>query len=204
MSDRVKQAYAVTVLAPIRNGRTAGVHHASTLRALLASTLRHEQSPFSDLGIVHTARLLVIDDLISESLPGKEDHIASRYLLLVADVDGDLKQFVQALTHAHPDFANAVWGHCEGWPGAHAPEKVVQYFRDCEVNTALYFSGYPGATAEEVLRALYQQQAFIDFAHTTRGLPSGELQNAFRDFRARMEKAPTPEPGDLMPTGSAR
>ncbi len=198
MSNRVKQAYAVTVLAPIRNGRTEGVHHASALRALLANLLQHSDSPFSDLGIVHTARLLVIDDLISESLPGKEDHIASRYLLMVADVDGDLRQFARALVHAHADFANAVWGHCVGWPGALDADAVVQYFRDCEVNTALYFTGYPGATAVQVLRALAQQKAFIEFASETRGLPSGELQQAFLEFRARMEKAPTPLPGDLV------
>jgi hypothetical protein len=194
MSDRVGQTYAITVLTPIRNGHTLGVHHVTALRALLASTQRASRSPFADLSIVHTARLLVIDDLVSESLPGVEDHVASRYLLLVADVDGDLPAFVRALLHARPAFADDVWGCCEGWPGAHAVDDVVQYFRDCAIDTALYFSGYPGASVRDVLRALHQQRAFVAFTAQTRRLPPGELQAAFREFRARMEKAPTPVP----------
>lgn len=197
MSDRVEQAYAITVLAPIRNGHTIGVHHVTALRATLAGLLRTGRSPFADLSIVHTARLLVIDDLVSESLPGLEDHIASRYLLFVADVDGDLPTFVRALLHAHPAFAQTIWGHCVGWPGAHAVDDVVQYFRDCTIDTSLYFSGYPGATVREVLRALHQQRAFIAFTEQTRGLAPGELQAAFRAFRARMEKAPTPPPAAI-------
>ena len=197
MSNRVKQAYALTVLAPIRNGGLMGVHHVSALRDRLARTPRGGDSPFAGLRIVHTARLLVIDDLVSESLPGKEDHIASRYLLLVADVDGDLPTFVRALLHAQPTFTDAVWGHCVGWPGSGAVSDVVQYFRDCEIGTSLYFSGYPGAALPQVLRALHEQRAFIDFAHATRDMPSGELQTAFRAFRARMEKAPTPAPAGL-------
>lgn len=197
MSNRVKQAYAVTVLTPIRNGTVMGVHHASKLRDRLARSLREGHSPFATLRIVHTARLLVIDDLVSESLPGKEDHIASRYLLLVADVDGDLPTFVRALLHAQPAFADAIWSHCVGWPGARAVNDVVQYFRDCQIDTSLYFSGYPGATLQQTLRALHQQRAFIDFTHATRDMPPGELQAAFRAFRASMEKAPTPAPAGL-------
>jgi hypothetical protein len=65
------------------------------------------------------------------------------------------------------------------------------------VNTTLYFGGYPGATVEAALRALLVQRSMIEFVEQSRNLPSGELQAAFRRFRARMEKAPTPAPASM-------
>jgi len=74
---------------------------------------------------------------------------------------------------------------------------VLDYIRDCQVDTTLYFGGYPGATVEAALRALFVQRSMIEFIEESRHLPSGELQLAFRQFRARMEKAPDPAPASM-------
>lgn len=195
MSNRFAQAYGLTMVAPIINGRTDGIHHAQTLRALLAEIPQGARSPFALVPGTHTARWFVVDDLVSEAYPAIEDHLKSKYLVFVADFDGSLEQYATSLAKTIPDVIDSVWSHCVGWPGATKAMRVLDYIRDCQVNTTLYFGGYPGATVQAVIRALQTQRAMIRFVEETRHLPSGELQAAFRRFRDALEVAPTPTPG---------
>jgi len=197
MSNRFGQAYGLTTISPIINGRTDGVHHAQELRAILASLPRGQRSPFALVDGTHTARWFVVDDLVSEAIPGREDHLNSKYLVFIADFDGPLEQYVSSLVAAIPDVIDSVWSHCVGYPGSRKPLAVLDYIRDCQVDTTLYFGGYPGATVEAALRALFVQRSMIEFIEESRHLPSGELQLAFREFRARMEKAPDPAPASM-------
>jgi hypothetical protein len=197
MSNRFGQAYGLTTISPIINGRTDGVHHAQELRAILASLPRGQRSPFALVDGTHTARWFIVDDLVSEAIPGREDHLNSKYLVFIADFDGPLQQYVSSLVAAIPDVIDSVWSHCVGYPGSSKPLAVLDYIRDCQVDTTLYFGGYPGATVDAALRALFVQRSMIDFIEESRHLPSGELQLAFRRFRARMEKAPDPAPASM-------
>ena len=197
MSNRFGQAYGLTTISPIINGRTDGVHHSQELRATLAALPRAGRSPFARVSGTHTARWFVVDDLVSEDYPAIQDHLQSRYLVFIADFDGPLEQFVSSLVSAIPDVIDSVWSHCVGYPGSSRPLAVLDYIRDCQVNTTLYFGGYPGATVENVLRALLVQREMIRFVESSRHLPSGELLSAFRRLRDRIEKAPTPAPGTL-------
>jgi hypothetical protein len=197
MSNRFDQAYGLTTISPIINGRTDGVHRAQELRATLAALPLGQRSPFARVAGTHTARWFVVDDLVSEPYPGREDHLKSKYLVFIADFDGPLEQFVSSLVAAIPDVIDSVWSQCVGYPGSSKPLAVLDYIRDCQVDTTLYFGGYPGATVEAALRALLVQRSMIEFIEESRHLPSGELQAAFRSFRARMEKAPTPAPASM-------
>jgi hypothetical protein len=197
VSNRFGQAYGLTTISPIINGRTDGVHSAQQLRATLAELPRGRQSPFARVAGTHTARWFVVDDLVSEPYPAGEDHLNSKYLVFIADFDGPLEQYVSSLVASIPDVIDSVWSHCVGYPGSSRPRAVLDYIRDCQVNTTLYFGGYPGATVEAALRALLVQRSMIEFVEQSRNLPSGELQAAFRRFRARMEKAPTPAPASM-------
>ncbi len=197
MSNRFGEAYGLTTISPIIDGRTDGVHHAQELRATLARLPRGRHSPFARVSGTHTARWFVVDDLVSESYPAKEDHLNSKYLVFIADFDGSLEQYASSLAAAIPDVIDSVWGHCIGYPGSSRPLAVLDYIRDCQVNTTLYFGGYPGASVDDVLRALRVQRSMIEFVEQTRHLPSGELQAAFGRFRDRMEKTATPAPGSM-------
>ena len=197
MSNRFAQAYGLTTISPIINGRTDGVHHAQAIRATLAKIPQGTRSPFALIPGTHTARWFVVDDLVSESYPARQDHLKSKYLLFVADFDGRLEDFATALATTIPGTLDSIWSHCVGWPGVALPMAVVDYIRDCQVNTTLYFGGYEGATVQAVLRALLTQRAMIRFVEETRHLPSGELRAAFREFRDALEVAPTPTPGSL-------
>ena len=197
MSNRFGQAYGLTTISPIIDGRTDGVHHAQLLRATLAKLPTGRHGPFARVDGTHTARWFVVDDLVSEAIPARQDHLDSRYLVFIADFDGPLEQYVSSLVESIPDVIDSVWSHCVGYPGSHRPLAVLDYVRDCQVNTTLYFGGYPGATVDDALRALFVQRSMIEFVEQTRSLPSGELQAAFRRFRDRMEKAPTPAPGSM-------
>ena len=84
-----------------------------------------------------------------EPYPGREDHLKSKYLVFIADFDGPLEQFVSSLVAAIPDVIDSVWSHCVGYPGSSKPLAVLDYIRDCQVDTTLYFGGYPGATVDD-------------------------------------------------------
>ena len=197
MSNKFGTAYGLTTISPIINGRTDGVHRAQRLRSILSSLPLGVNSPFARVSGTHTARWFIVDDLVSEASPATEDHLDSKYLVFIADFDGSLPQYITSLVASIPDVIDSVWSHCVGYPGSAKPQAVLDYIRDCQVNTTLYFGGYPGATVEAALRALLVQRSMIEFIEKTRNLPSGELQAEFLRFRARMEKAPTPAPASM-------
>ena len=197
MSNKFGQAYGLTTISPIIKGRTDGVHHAQELRATSRrsrsdSGVRSRASP----GRIQPAGL---SSTTSSPRPIPAARIiSSRSTWCSSPISTDRSSsIVSSLVAAIPDVIDSVWSHCVGYPGSSKPLAVLDYIRDCQVDTTLYFGGYPGATVEAALRALLVQRSMIEFIEESRHLPSGELQAAFRSFRARMEKAPTPAPASM-------
>src|SRR3954447_9884778 len=106
-SNTLGQAYALTVLTPVRP--TAR----DELCALLAG-FELNASPFADLGRTHFARWVVVDDFINDRSQRTEDHLACPYLLFTATLDGELDSYLNIL--CAKDGAAGVGGTCSGAP----------------------------------------------------------------------------------------
>ena len=197
MPDRSGQSFAFAALTPIISGSTQGVIHAAELRSVLARLDALAVSPFTRVSGTHFARWNVIDDMPQLGYPTAIDHLQSKYLLLETDFDGDCNAWIDAFATGMPDVIEAVYRHCEGYPGVRDPAGFRKYLLKCQLHTTLDFAPYATSTLETVLRALDTQRKFVGFMHATQGKSPLELRVAFTDFMKRLEQAPTPTPGSI-------
>ena len=197
MPDASGQSYAFAALTPIISGSTQGVVHAAELRSVLARLNELPVSPFTREAGTHFARWNVIDDMPQLGFPTEIDHLQSKYLLLETDFDGGRDAWIDAFVTAMPDVIEALYRHCEGYPGTSSLADFRSYLVRCQLHTTLPFAPYGTVPLTAVLRALDTQRKFVGFLHATQGRSPLELRTAFTDFMKRLDQAPTPEPGTI-------
>lgn len=197
MPDVSGQSYAFAALTPIISGSTQGVIHAAELRSVLARLNELTTSPFTKVTGTHFARWNVIDDMPQLGFPTAPDHLQSKYLLLETDFDGDRDRWIDSFVTAMPDVIDAIYRHCEGYPGVDSMADFRNYLVKCQLHTTLDFAPYGETNLDTVLRALDAQRKFLGFVHATQGKSPLEVHVAFQDFMTRVSKAPTPTPGSI-------
>lgn len=168
--NRNGSSYAVSSLTPIREG------HEADLKAHLRGL---EVSPFVELDSVHFARWLVIDqfNLDWPGAPAHRTQLRSRYLLFAASVtagDGGSASklpmsFLRQIAEQVPDAADAVWGHCVGYPGTTSPDDFASYLYRSLLDTVLFHAGYRNATVHGVRTALARRDALVRFVREHQG-----------------------------------
>lgn len=197
MPDKFGQAFALTVLSPILGGHTHGAVHAAEIRAALAPLHHGGRSPFAAINSLHLARFVVLDDLRQQGIPAKEDHLRSKYLVFVADFDGDFATFIESFRRNAPDLVTAVWQHCVGFPGVADPAAFLEYFRRCHITTTFAFGAYATTPLPRVLRALDSQRRLVRFLESTQDASPEQRHSAFRAFAAELAAAPLPQSGTI-------
>lgn len=166
---------SVTVLAPILAETPDDHSHEDALLGMFESAdwKAFEQDFLARLSVLHMARFQIIEHLI----PGmgnrvkRPDHLHNKYLLFVAEIDGEPYDFYDAMYRADfpevmgsPQSANAgeyvskIWSHCAGFP---APRGRIYQFRQFmqryEVESLLPYKGV-SASKKEILLALTIKQ----------------------------------------------
>jgi len=168
------QAYALTVLTPIMDG------HETQLAQYLNGLQSGEQSPLAAVPGTHFARWVVIDDVIYEGPDqGERDHLRHPRLLFTSNLDGNLDTYLDALRTGLVESADAIWGHCIGYPGSHDTDAFAKYLRHHQIDTSLFFAAYGDRTVEDVRRSLALRTRFVEFVLRAQGLPATELKAAF-------------------------
>jgi hypothetical protein len=173
------QAYSLTVLAPILPGKS------SELAAYLDRLQSGDASPLAQVPSTHFARWLVMDALVYEGGRQRPDHWSGPRLLFTSNFDGPLDRYLERLRTGLDDTADAIWGHCIGYPGHHDAGAFMAWMRAHQLTSSLFFAAYGSQTVEDVLRNLELRQSLTAFAVDAQGLPDAELQAAFlRTFPA--------------------
>jgi hypothetical protein len=93
---------------------------------------------------------------------------------------------------------NAVWTHCEGFPGTTNIAAFKSYMRACQVETTFFFADVNDKTAGQTLSALQTQSAVTAFIVKYQGAPPEKLQAAFAQFLAELNQAPPPDPASTL------
>ena len=75
--------------------------------------------------------------------------------------------------------ADAIWGRCEGYPGAADSDRFVRYLLAHQVQTSLFFAAYGEQTVEQVRGNLDARQRLVDFALRAQGLERQHWRDAF-------------------------
>ncbi len=166
--NRAGRSYYFTSLTPVRKGSELSL--AAHLRALPTGS----ESPLSRLDEVHLGRWLVLDDLKKMNLPGEPahpTHLQSAYLLFTATVtaaddhsaDGLPVSLIREIAGKIPDDADAIWGHCVGYPGLTPVDPFVAYLAESQLDTLLFHVGNPDATVEQVREAIAARDGLVGF-----------------------------------------
>jgi hypothetical protein len=173
MGNTSGQAYALMVATPVLAGRQ------TALRTCLRQLPTGEDSPLARLGTTHFARWLVIDDLVYQGPPQVRDELKSSYLLFVSNFDGSLASYLADLARLMPKEADAVWGHCVGYPGVADPSGFAAYVSHNQIATTFFVSAYPTATVAAVRESLRLREEITEFALAAQGMAPAALRNAF-------------------------
>jgi hypothetical protein len=169
------QAYGLTVLAPIVEGREAEL--ATRLDALGDG----DASPLARVPGTHIARWVVINDVVFQGEgQRRRDRLPPR-LLFSSNFDGDLDAYLEGLRTGMADDADAIWSHCVGYPGHRDGPAFAAWMRAHQLEAALFFAAYGGQTVDQVHANVAQRRALLDFALHAQGLEAADLKARFMD-----------------------
>ena len=172
--NRSGQAYGLTVLTPILEGRV------SALAAHLDTFGPEDASPLARVAGTHFARWVIIEDVVYEGGRQRRDALMASRLLFTSNFDGPLDAYLEAMRRDLGEDADAVWSHCAGYPGRADAAAFAAYFRRHQVESALFFGAYGDQTVAEVRDNLARRTQLIEFAMAAQGLPAAELQARFQ------------------------
>jgi hypothetical protein len=190
--SRSGRSYALALLTPIRAGAEAD------LAAHLRDLGQGDESPLAKLPHVHFARWVVIDQLRMDwpGAPRRRSRLKSQHLLFTASMTAPAQphvtpgrksygeqlpeSFLHELRARIPADADAVWGHCRGYPGASDPEGFVSYLARGQLDTSFLHVGYPDVTVKEVQQALATREKLVAFARDHQSeQDAAQLQQAY-------------------------
>jgi hypothetical protein len=169
------QAYALSVLAPIADGET------DALTAKLDALGEGADSPLARVPGTHIARWVVIRDVMYQGHgQRRRDRLAPR-LLFSSNHDGDVGAYLESLRTGMADDADAIWGHCRGYPGHADGPAFAAWMRAHMLEAALFFAAYGGMTVDRVRDNLARRRALLDLALAGQGMPAADLKARFME-----------------------
>ena len=165
--NRRGRSYAFTSLTPIEPGAASAVE-------LALQSYERGSSPFRNLPELHCVRLVVIDQLKTGwfGVPEPRPRLRSQYLLFTADVISPYDsyampdQFLERMYVTMRQEVHDLWGHCYGFRHATNPHTFAEWLRKSQLETSLYFVGYPDAMPQEVRDGLRVRSELIEFVRT--------------------------------------
>ena len=199
MPNESGKVSGLTILSPIIDDDKAIPSHDLQIRAYLASLPTDCKSPFALAPGTHLCRLVVMDDVIYVGMPACEEHLKSKYLVFESNCDGDLEGYLRGLAANVPDYLDAIWSHCVGYPGAANVAAFVDYMKACQIETTFYFAAVNDKSVPETLRALRTQRAVADFVASHQGMEPARVQREFAQLVAALKTQPIPKAGSMGP-----
>jgi len=217
MANVSGNAYGLTVLSPIRHGLVSGkeISHADAIRDKLQGWNQEFNSPMALVPETYLCRFYVLDDVVTQSLPGgslpdtwsdilpvlpdslrrsvmpAEDHLQSAYLVFSSNFycgpAAAPDAYLRDMWQAINQHLRDVWQHCYGFEAVHDARSFCDYIKKCQLTTSLFFVGSNDKPLAEQLKALYLKQEFSQFAIDNQGLPTAQIRANYRAFMQRVE-----------------
>lgn len=173
--NRSGQAHALTVLHPLQPG------HDVQLAAHLDAVEGGDASPLARVPGTHFARWVVLSDVVFEGHgQRRRDSWGSPRLLFTSNFDGELDPYLDGLRTGLREDADAIWGHCSGYPGREDAGAFRSWFRSHQIESSLFFASYGDRTVDQVRADTGARSRLMTFALEAQGLSPEELQSRFR------------------------
>jgi hypothetical protein len=119
-----------------------------------------------ELSFLHFASwVLVPGDRLQRTASAESPAAKKRAVLLfLSAFNGDWDEYLAAFSRVLALPLNAVWRHCQGWPGAQHLNAFLDYVDDHEVFADAFFNAYGDANAEDIRAALRLCEKLEQFA----------------------------------------
>ena len=174
MPNVLGKTYYFQALTAILPGRS------DALREYLESLPLGAESPLARIGQAHFGRWVIIPYVVNEDRQEFRDTLKNEYLLFASDFTGELDAFLDALCTEMATEADAIWGHCVGYPGTGDRAAFKRYMQHNQIETSAPVGKYAEHDIEEVREALDLRERLIRFAIRAQSLDAAELQEAYR------------------------
>lgn len=194
MANQSGSVYGLTLLCPILSDEHCSPSHDLQIRNYLATLATGADSPFAIAPGTHLARLVVMDDVIYVGMPSCEEHLKSKYLVFESNCDGELDAYLIGLARAVPEHLDAIWSHCNGYPGANDTAAFLRYMKACQIETTFFFPAVNDKSVTETLTALQTRRAVADFIMKHQGMAPADVQRDFIEFLKGLDATPPPSP----------
>jgi hypothetical protein len=194
MANKDKNAYALTVLCPIRRGvpdQPPGncESYTALLRDVFQALHVNEQSPMAQVPNTYLCRFWVLDDVPYQGKPAFLEHLQSGYLVFSSDFYGELDPYLEGMWKALESGIRTILWHCVEGAKVNGAQDFKDYIKKCQVTTTFFFNGSTDESLAEQLKSLYLKQEFSKFAFDNQGRNPEELQKAFHEFVDRTQPA---------------
>ena len=183
MSNVTGQSYALSVLTPVSGGREG------VLREEISGLPQGSESPFARLAGTHFARWVLVEGISYAGARASGQGTAHLLFSSQFDgghLDGALDRHLADLRASLPEEADAVWGHCTGYPGSREAGPFSRYLKAHQVSTGFSVMPYPEATLEDVRSSLALRERLGRFAVDVQGLDPDALHEAFGSLLASL------------------
>ena len=194
MSNRYGQIYGYTGFFPIIE-EARSQSHAEQLRGILAALPTGEGSLFSRTRLVHGARLFVMDDVVYNGHPSREEHLAYSYLAMSITFDGDLAGLAERIAALGAAEFDRIFSHCYGYEGVGSPKEILAYLEACRVETTFLYVDADDASLEEILRAIHAHARIARMIESAQGKSPSERKALVRALSAWIGQLSPPPPG---------
>src|SRR5579862_6246023 len=177
MANTSGNAYALTLLCPIRHGvpnqcpdGMAGQTHADIVRYLLQDVIRVSiDSPMAKVPNTYLSRFYILNDLPYQGKPAILEHLRNNYLVFSANFHGKLEPWLEGMWRAVESDVRAVLQHCFGFEQVHDSASFIAYIKKCQVETTFFFNGSTDEPLAAQLKNLYIKQEFSKFVFENQG-----------------------------------
>jgi hypothetical protein len=169
------QAYALSILTPVLDG------HATELTAHLESLAEGDASPLARVPGTHIARWVMIDDVVFQGSRQRRRDTLTPRLLFSSNHDGEVGAYLEGLRTGMGADADAIWGHCRGYPGHADGPGFAAYMRGHTLDAALFFAAYGGMTVEQVHHNLDRRRKLLELVIEGQKLDATDLKTRFMD-----------------------
>ena len=168
------QAYGLTMFSAITPGQSPA------LAAYLDTWRDGQASPLARIRQLHCSRVHILDELVYQGEPQIPEPLNSSYLIFTASFDGGLAEFLDDLIAEMPAEADAMWGHCVGYPGTADDTAFKAWIRHNQIDNHYFLGHYPWATVRDVRQGLEQREQVATFAAKAQKMDDpAALQKAF-------------------------
>lgn len=197
----------LTTLSPIEHrpndpdGRVERIKEFLSLQTLGG----HDNQLMRNCPMVHMARIQVIDNILPSMGANQPDSLKSSYLLMVAEIDGEVDDYLDALYNGpshpfswtdwdldgaqHSDYVHRIWGQCIGYPQQTGAVFFRNYIHRCRIKVMMPYAAYTH-TVSEIQKFESRQARFAEFVASNQRLGQEDLYAAWKSFRQGINQHP--------------